>query len=109
MYLNGIIAFDQQCDPYCGHPPSYDDSDASGLWDNGSGGEWDDSLSPSIAIFWTNMMNENCCTSEYCIREGGEVEGSFVLFMKNFPFYDPVEDTCDYDNLLTYEVMMLYC
>ncbi len=107
MYLNGIIAFDQQCNPYCNHPPVYGFGDASDLWDNGNGGDWDDTLSPAVAVFWTNMFNEYCCTSpEYCIREGGEVEGSFVLFMKNLPFYDPVETTCDYVNLFTYEVMM---
>ncbi len=107
MYLNGIIAFDTVCNPLCNHPPSY--GDASDLWDNGIGGDWDDNLSPSIAVFWTNMIDETCCNSNtnHCITSGGELEGSFVLFMKNLPFYNPVTDICDYDNLLTYEVMLL--
>ncbi len=111
MHLNGIIAFDQQCNPLCNHPPSYGDNDASELWDNGFGGDWDDNLSPSIAVFWTNMVDETCCSSspnpsQHCIRSGGVVEGSFVLYMKNLPFYDIDTSSCDYDNLLTYEVIL---
>ncbi len=107
MYLNGIIAFDQLCNPLCNDPPSHSDGDASNLWDNGLGGDWDDNLSPSVAVFWTNMIDETCCSSnDYCIRSGGVVEGSFVLYMKNLPLYNINTSSCDYNNLFTYEVIL---